>query len=147
MRFRTALITLVSFVLLCIQPTYAKPNPDTNKSVENQQVDWGKRLGLSDKQKQQIKQIEEDNQDDLNDLRIQKWNLYKTMMMMGYNKKLDQSKIDEVLTKMNAVSEKHARQEIEGKHEIFMILNAEQQKTLTSMVQNRLKSMEKIHGR
>lgn len=157
MKLRTALIALASLILVNIQPSFAQPQPQPQPQQQTQlskkqmmpshKMDWKEKLGLTDKQIDKIKQIKDSSYDDMKAMRLQKWDLYKQMILMSHEKTIDQQKLNTLLSNMNTLSEKMMRQEIQIKHDIYMVLTPEQQVKMKEMLQQRLKSMEKVYAK
>lgn len=146
MNIRPVVITLLSLVLLTIQPSYARHNPGQQGSGSSHRMDWQKQLDLSKDQMNKIKDISDASHDDMKEMRAKKWKLYKQMVMMSHNKKIDEQKLNSLISNMNLISEKMLRQEIKMKHDIYMALTPKQQAKMDEMLKNRLKHMEKIYG-
>lgn len=142
MNIRSVLIALLSLVIFTIQPTYASQQGPGHPS----RVDWKEKLGLSNEQIEKIKKIKDMSHDDMKEMRMKKWSLYKEMVVMSHNKTIDQNKLNTLISDMNTVSEKMMRQEIKMKHDIYMTLTPEQQTKMNKMLQSRLKQMEKLYG-
>ena len=145
MNIRAALIALLSLTLFTLQPAYARHQ--AGQQTNHQKMDWKKELGLSDQQLKKIKEIKDVSHDDMKEMRVKKWWLYKEMVMMSHQKKLDQEKLNSLLSDMNSISEKLMRQEIQMKHAIYITLTPKQQTKMNTMMQKRLKEMEKIYAR
>ncbi|WP_367605812.1 Spy/CpxP family protein refolding chaperone [Legionella sp. W05-934-2] len=146
MNKRPTLIAMLFLLFFFMQPTLVHSQPDASQSGQTAKMDWQKELGLTTEQTDKIKQIKDASYDDMKEYRVQKWGLYKKMVMMSHNKEIDEQKLKSLISDMNTISEKMMRQEIKMKHDIYMVLTPDQKTKMDQMMQARLKEMEKVYG-